>query len=87
MRRTFRGVKVTQAHREHYYQRLIQMRWGHGKVALAEYSLMFLVGVSALCFLRSSFPWILILAWGVIYTWLILLIDMRWNRFIRGENA
>jgi UDP-N-acetylmuramyl pentapeptide phosphotransferase/UDP-N-acetylglucosamine-1-phosphate transferase len=39
-RRLLRGAKVWQAHREHYYQRLVQSGWGHRKTAYAEYALM-----------------------------------------------
>lgn len=31
-RRLFRGENITLAHRFHLYQRLIQLRWGHGRV-------------------------------------------------------
>jgi len=48
VKRAQRGAKVSEAHREHYYQSMIQLGWGHRKVALAEYGLMFTVGVSAL---------------------------------------
>jgi UDP-N-acetylmuramyl pentapeptide phosphotransferase/UDP-N-acetylglucosamine-1-phosphate transferase len=29
LRRMLRGERFWQAHREHYYQRLVQMGWGH----------------------------------------------------------
>jgi UDP-GlcNAc:undecaprenyl-phosphate/decaprenyl-phosphate GlcNAc-1-phosphate transferase len=40
LKRLLRGAKPWQAHREHYYQRLVQSGWGHRKTALAEYGLM-----------------------------------------------
>lgn len=39
-KRLLRGEKVWQAHREHYYQRLVRMGLGHRRTALAEYALM-----------------------------------------------
>lgn len=39
-KRLMRGAKIWQAHREHYYQRVVQSGWGHRKTALAEYALM-----------------------------------------------
>ena len=48
LKRVRRGEKLSQAHRSHYYQRLVQMGWGHRNTALAEYALMLLAGISAL---------------------------------------
>ena len=87
VKRALRGVKVTEAHREHYYQRLIQMGWGHSNAALAEYILMLAVGISALYVLDNPFPWQMLLTWCVIYACLMLLLDARWNHFKRGENV
>ena len=72
--------KLTDAHRGHYYQRLIQMGWGHRNTAIAEYVLMVLVGVSALAGLGldgqgqgNMLAW-----WGAIYLGLSMWIDRRW---------
>lgn len=86
VKRALRGDKVTEAHREHYYQRLILLGWGHRKVALVEYILMLAVGISGMCILRSAFPWQILLAWGVIYACLMLLLDVRWKNFKLGKN-
>ncbi|MBF0309718.1 MAG: glycosyltransferase family 4 protein [Magnetococcales bacterium] len=48
MRRASRGEKVWEAHRSHFYQRLVQLGWGHRRTVLAEYGLMVLAGISAL---------------------------------------
>ena len=40
VRRALRGERFWQAHRTHYYQRLVQLGWGHRRTALAEYALM-----------------------------------------------
>ena len=48
VRRAMRRERFWQAHRSHYYQRLVLSGWGHRKTALAEYGLMFTCGVSGL---------------------------------------
>lgn len=47
LRRILRREKVWQAHREHYYQRLVRMGWSHRRTALAEYALMAICGYAA----------------------------------------
>lgn len=87
VKRALRGVRVTEAHREHYYQRLVQMGWGHRNVALAEYGLMLAVGISALLVLRAPLPWQMLLAWGAVYIGIMLLIEASWKNFTRGKNV
>jgi UDP-GlcNAc:undecaprenyl-phosphate/decaprenyl-phosphate GlcNAc-1-phosphate transferase len=53
VRRTLRGERVWQAHRSHYYQRLVLMGWTHRRLAVAEYALMLTSGVAALLALRQ----------------------------------
>ena len=48
VRRLLRREKVWQAHRDHYYQKLVRLGWGHRKTALAEYGLMLASGLLAL---------------------------------------
>jgi hypothetical protein len=43
-----RGARVWHAHREHYYQRLIQSGWSHRKTAYAQYALT--LGCAAIAF-------------------------------------
>jgi UDP-N-acetylmuramyl pentapeptide phosphotransferase/UDP-N-acetylglucosamine-1-phosphate transferase len=81
VRRSLRGVKITEAHREHYYQRAVQMGWKHHNVALLEYVLMLCAGISALCSLQRALPWQMLLLWGGIYVLLMLVLDMRWKEF------
>ncbi len=81
LKRSWRGAKVTEAHREHYYQRAIQMGWSHRRLALVEYVLMLAVGASALPVVQQHFPWVVLLAWGVIYAGLMVALDARWREF------
>jgi UDP-N-acetylmuramyl pentapeptide phosphotransferase/UDP-N-acetylglucosamine-1-phosphate transferase len=85
-KRSWQGLKITEAHRDHYYQRIIQSGWAHRKVALVEYSLMFCAGLSALVYAKTTFPLLLLINWFAIYIPLMLLIDARWKRFLRSEN-
>ncbi|HMX94425.1 MAG TPA: glycosyltransferase family 4 protein, partial [Elusimicrobiota bacterium] len=54
VRRTLRGEPVWRAHRTHYYQRLIQMGWGHRKMALVAYGLMALCAAGGVALRRAS---------------------------------
>ena len=83
LKRALRGEKVWKAHREHYYQRLVQIGWGHRNVALFAYFLMLAVGVSALWGMRQPSGWFFLLAagWGLIYAVLMLALDFRWQAF------
>ena len=56
LRRLARGAKIWEAHREHYYQRLVQSGWGHRKTLLAEIALMLAVCATALGGMRLSDP-------------------------------
>jgi UDP-N-acetylmuramyl pentapeptide phosphotransferase/UDP-N-acetylglucosamine-1-phosphate transferase len=40
IRRILAGEKIWEAHRAHYYQRLVLLGWGHRRTVLAEYGLM-----------------------------------------------
>ena len=82
LKRARRSEKLAQAHRNHYYQRLIQMGWGHRNTAIAEYLLMLLAGISALWAIGLDTPgqgYVLAL-WGVIYLGLTTWVDRRWRR-------
>ena len=87
VKRALRGAKVSEAHREHYYQRVIQMGWGHRNVSLIEYVLMVAVGVSAIFVLNDEFPVRMLLAWSVIFGLLMVVIDIAWKRAKREQNA
>jgi UDP-N-acetylmuramyl pentapeptide phosphotransferase/UDP-N-acetylglucosamine-1-phosphate transferase len=54
LRRLARGAKVWQAHREHYYQRLVQSGLGHRRTLFAEFALMSVVSAIALAGLQSG---------------------------------
>lgn len=79
-RRALRRERVWQAHREHYYQRMVQLGFGHRDTAFAWYGLMAAVGVSGIWALRQSMAVQLgmLAAWAIIYAGLMLWVDRRW---------
>lgn len=87
VKRIIRGANISEAHREHYYQRLVQIGWGHRNVALFEYVLMLIVGISALWVRTDDCPWLMLLMCGSVYACLMLALDMHWKNFKRGANA
>jgi UDP-N-acetylmuramyl pentapeptide phosphotransferase/UDP-N-acetylglucosamine-1-phosphate transferase len=86
VRRLLRGERVWQAHKDHYYQRLVRMGFGHRGVAWIEYAAMagctmtaLLVraaqpGVQAAALCAAALVMIAIAAW----------IDLRWARWSRA---
>jgi UDP-GlcNAc:undecaprenyl-phosphate GlcNAc-1-phosphate transferase len=84
LRRLLRRERVWQAHRDHYYQRLVQLGWGHRGTALAEYVLMLASGVLALAMLSASeFARMLALgAFAAVYVGLIASVEHAWRRRI-----
>ena len=77
LRRGLRGEKVWQAHKTHYYQRLVQHGWGHKKTVLWEYTLMGFCAVSAIVAMHISIQgqWAILIAWGIIYLIIMFSID------------
>jgi phospho-N-acetylmuramoyl-pentapeptide-transferase len=82
LRRLLRGEKFWEAHREHYYQRLVRSGFGHRQTALGWYAVMFAGTVIALFALASSVlvQWLLFVGWYCAIACLGLAIDMRWRR-------
>jgi len=82
LRRLARGEKIWQAHREHYYQRLVMSGWGHKRTALVEYAWMLACGALALLALASgtAMRWGLILACALAYAIAMASIDRLWRQ-------
>ena len=86
-RRLLRRERVWEAHRDHYYQRLVQLSWGHRGTALAEYALMLVSGVIALALLfaplEGQASGLATVAVG--YTVLIVWVERAWRKKTAGE--
>jgi UDP-N-acetylmuramyl pentapeptide phosphotransferase/UDP-N-acetylglucosamine-1-phosphate transferase len=88
VRRLVRGERVWQAHRSHYYQRMVLMGLGHRRTAWVGYVLM-AACVGAALMGRHQAPWVQALAFfgastvlGILAVW----IDVRWARFAREQQ-
>lgn len=85
IKRLLAGEKVWQAHRSHYYQRLVQMGWGHRTTAIAEYVLMLILAITGVVMLNLNLIWQMtsLIIWGMVYFVLMLKIDEKWNKQVR----
>lgn len=70
LRRLLQGEKIWRPHRTHYYQRLVQLGWGHKKTVLAEYGLMTAVGTSSIAMHWLTdvlHPGFILTGWALLY--------------------
>ncbi len=83
-RRALRGERVWQAHREHYYQRLVQSGWSHRRVALVYYVVMLAAGGCAFSLLGQGFAaWLgALVVWASVYVLIAFIIDRHWQRHL-----
>ncbi|VXC34141.1 Glycosyl transferase family 4 [Burkholderia sp. 8Y] len=82
LRRLARGQKFWQAHREHYYQRMVRLGAGHARTALAWYALM-LAGVVLANWALALSPvaqWGAVAAWAIVFVVAGLAVDTCWRR-------
>jgi UDP-N-acetylmuramyl pentapeptide phosphotransferase/UDP-N-acetylglucosamine-1-phosphate transferase len=72
--RIVRRERFWEAHKTHYYQRLVQLGWGHRRTVLWEYLLMVLCALSAVLAQRLSPPgqWVIIVLWVIVYLLIML---------------
>jgi TRAP-type C4-dicarboxylate transport system permease large subunit len=87
--RLARGEKFWQAHREHYYQRMVRLGWGHARTAICWYLLM-LSGIM-LAFWALGQPTatqcVALTVWAVLLAGMGAAIDIRWRRFLEAKQA
>ena len=83
LKRLSHRERVWEGHREHYYQRMVRMGWGHSKTALVEYGLMVCVGSSAVIALRwsQSTQVVLLVGWACVYSGIAFSLDRAWQRY------
>ncbi len=83
IKRMLRGEKIWLAHREHYYQHLVQSGWGHRNTALLGYGLMLGAGGSAVWAGQQDATtqlWVM-MVWGGIYFALMIIADCNQKVF------
>jgi UDP-N-acetylmuramyl pentapeptide phosphotransferase/UDP-N-acetylglucosamine-1-phosphate transferase len=89
LKRMARHERLWQAHREHYYQRMVRMGLGHRGTAFVVYGAMLVCAVAALLG-RTQAPPMQAVAFGaasVVLGGLAFWVDLRWARHNRGEHA
>jgi UDP-N-acetylmuramyl pentapeptide phosphotransferase/UDP-N-acetylglucosamine-1-phosphate transferase len=87
-KRLARGEKFWQAHREHYYQRMVRSGIGHARTAIHWYVVMVLGIMLALAAMPRSavFQWTAVVVWAVVLVAIGMVIDARWRRVQSNSN-
>lgn len=84
VRRVLARENITQAHRSHYYQRVVLMGATHRQLAWAAYGLMLAMAALALAqHFRPQWSAAAVLAAGLLHLAVFLGIDYRWRHFQR----
>jgi len=89
VKRTLRGERIGVAHRDHYYQRMVRMGFGHRRTALVGYALMLLCAAAALSG-RQQAPAMqasIFLGTSVVLAAVAVWLDRRWARQPTGSSA
>lgn len=91
LRRLISGKPVWVAHKTHYYQRLVQLGWGHRKTTLVEYGFMLLSAIGAVFAVNSplSAQWGLIAFFVALYSMAAVIIgamEKRAANCVEGNN-
>jgi UDP-N-acetylmuramyl pentapeptide phosphotransferase/UDP-N-acetylglucosamine-1-phosphate transferase len=83
IRRLLHGEKFWQAHREHYYQRMVRFGTGHAATACTWYLVMFAGTVLAVTALNrpATVQWGIVGGWAVVLVVMGAAIDTRWRSF------
>ena len=89
IKRLLRRERVWQAHREHYYQRLVRMGFGHRGAAFVEYAAMAACASLALVVMRETavVQGIALAFAAVALAGVAVWIDARWARFLRAAEG
>ena len=88
-KRALRRERVWQAHRDHYYQRLVRMGFGHRGTALIGYAAMLLCAGAAL-YGREQAPAMqaaVFAATSLVLAASAAAVDFRWRRFAEGKGG
>jgi UDP-N-acetylmuramyl pentapeptide phosphotransferase/UDP-N-acetylglucosamine-1-phosphate transferase len=89
VKRALRRERVWHAHRDHYYQRLVRMGFGHRRTAYIAYAAMVFCAAAALLGREQPAP-LQALAFGCASLALALMavwVDLRWRRHERAPEA
>ena len=90
LKRLARGEKFWQAHREHYYQRLVQAGFGHASTARVWYFFM-ATGIMLALWATSIamvYQWLVVVGWVAVLVLAGAYIDRQWQRHLsRSEQS
>lgn len=89
VKRVLNGDAFWIPHRNHYYQRLVRMGWGHRRTSLCWHAATMVCAVFALMSLRgpTAFPWIFVLGFFLSVGGILWAIDLKWSaRFFAAEG-
>ena len=89
LKRALRRERVWQAHRDHYYQRLVRMGFGHRRTAYIEYAAMLACAAAALL-AREQHPAVQAAVFCAASLGLAVLagwVDLRWRRHEHAERV
>lgn len=80
-KRLLAGARVWEAHRDHYYQRLVQIGFGHRGTALAEYAVMAICAVTGLAATRmeAAVQYVMLGLVGLFYLAVMVAIERKWR--------
>ncbi len=87
-KRLLRGERLWHAHRDHYYQRLVRMGFGHRGTAYVEYVIMVSCAAAAI-FAQSRSPavQVAVIAGAIVVLIAIAIwVDIRWARYLRSSE-
>ena len=81
LRRILERQRFWEPHRDHYFQKLVRMGWGHRKTAIAEYLIMLFSGALAIgtSFLGGVLQLTAVILWGGVLIALAATIEARWK--------
>jgi UDP-GlcNAc:undecaprenyl-phosphate/decaprenyl-phosphate GlcNAc-1-phosphate transferase len=89
VKRLIKKERIWLAHKSHYYQRLVQLGWGHRRTAQVEYLVMLLAGAVALV-LRSASALVqaIVLAGvGTVFAMSAAIVDRKWRMFQANDRV
>ncbi|MGI4860829.1 MAG: MraY family glycosyltransferase [Janthinobacterium lividum] len=87
LQRLLRGERFWEAHREHYYQRMIRMAWGRRRVLALWYASMFVAAALALSLpaMSAAGETIAVLAWALALVAAGVTVNRRWKKFCEAS--
>ena len=86
LKRILRRQRIWEAHREHYYQRLILSGWSHRKTVLSYYFLMLGSTGSALAAQNSHLLYPIFGGWVITYMALLLYLEWRFYQHQKDQT-